>query len=210
MAKYIKQEMPDIQGKGEKKCYYRLAKNRNLSAKEFLKRCSVHGMLDEGILEHALSDMVDQLVEDLADGYSVTIGGIGTFKATLGVREDKEMDTLDGDDTKRNARSVEVKNVRYVSDKQMVKQVNMRCELSRAGVSRVNSSPYTKEQRLQLALDYLSDSAHPFMRVSDYAELTGTARSTAARELRAFAEDASCDITTSGRATAKVYVKQMS
>ena len=36
MARYIKQEMPDLNGTGETKCYYRLEKRRNLSTKEFL------------------------------------------------------------------------------------------------------------------------------------------------------------------------------
>ena len=49
MARYIKQEMPDLQGTGEKKCYYRLEKRQNLSTKEFLKRAGTHGILDEGV-----------------------------------------------------------------------------------------------------------------------------------------------------------------
>ena len=155
MARYIKQEMPDLQGTGETKCYYRLEKRQNLSTKEFLKRAGTHSILDEGVLKHALSKIAEQLVEELADGNTVTLDGIGTFQATLGVKKDKEMDTIDGDETKRNATSIEVKNVRYVSDKDLVSDVNLRCKLSRAGVRRVNNSPYTKEQRLKLAQDYL-------------------------------------------------------
>ncbi len=30
MARYIKQEMPDLRGTGENKCYYRLEKRRNI------------------------------------------------------------------------------------------------------------------------------------------------------------------------------------
>ena len=208
MARYIKQEMPDLQGTGESKCYYRLEKRQNLSSKQFLKRAGAHGVLDDSILEHALSKIAKQLVEDLADGYTVTLDGIGTFQATLGVKKDKEMDTIDGDETKRNAKSIEVKNVRYVSDKQLVKDVNRRCSLSRAGVRRVNNSPYTKEERLRMALDYLADAAHPFMRAADYAELTGLPRSSATKELRTFAEDPSNGIDTDGRRTSKVYVKR--
>ncbi len=208
MARYIKQEMPDLQGTGETKCYYRLEKRRNLSSKEFLKRAGAHGVLDDNILEHALSKIADQLVEELAEGYTVTLEGIGTFQATLGVKKDKEMDTIDGDETKRNAKSIEVKNVRYVSDKQLVKDVNRRCTLLKAGVRRVNNSPYTKEQRLLLAQEYLADAAHPFMRAADYAELTGLPRSSATKELRTFAEDPSNGIDTDGRRTSKVYVKR--
>lgn len=179
MARYIKQEMPDLQGTGETKCYYRLEKRQNLSTKEFLKRAGAHGILDEGILKHALSKIAEQLVEELADGNTVTLDGIGTFQATLGVKKNKEMDTIDGDEIKRNAKSIEV-----------------------------NNSPYTKEQRLKLVQDYLADPAHPFMRVADYAELTELPRSSATKELRTFAEDHSNGIATDGRGTAKVYVKR--
>ena len=172
MARYIKQEMPDLNGTGETKCYYRLEKRRNLSTKEFLKKAGAHGILDDGILKHALSKIAEQLVEELADGNTVTLEGIGTFQATLGVKKDKEMDTIDGDETKRNAKSIEVKNVRYVSDKDLVNDVNLHCKLTRAGVSRVNRSPYTKEERLKMLQDYLADATHPFIRVADYAELT--------------------------------------
>ncbi len=207
MARYIKQEMPDLSGTGETKCYYRLETNRNLSSAEFLKRVALHGMLSESVLEHALTNIADQLVKELADGYTVTLEGIGTFRAALGVKENKEMDTLDGDETKRNAQSIEVKNVRYVSDKELVKEVKMHCKLSRAGVRRVNSSPYSKEQRLQMALDYLSNAEHPFLRATDYAELTELPRSSATKELKKFAEDPAIGISSQGRSTAKIYVK---
>ena len=201
--------MPDLRGTGETKCYYRLEKRRNLSTKEFLEIAGKYGMLDAGILEHALSKIAENLAEQLAEGNTVTLEGIGTFQATLGVKKDKEMDTIDGDEVKRNAKSIEVRNVRYVSDKDLVSDVNLRCKLSRAGVRRVNNSPYTKEQRLKLAQDYLADPAHPFMRVADYAELTDLPRSTATKELRTFAEDHSNGIGTSGRGTAKVYVRRV-
>lgn len=89
MARYIKQEMPDLNGTGETKCYYRLEKRRNLSTKEFLEIAGKYGMLDAGILEHALS----KIAEQLAEGNTITLNGIGTFQATLDVKKDKEMDT---------------------------------------------------------------------------------------------------------------------
>ena len=208
MAKYIKQEIPDLHGTGETKCYYRLQKSRNLSTEEFLEYVGRYGMMDAGVLKHALGKIADGLAEQLAEGYTVTLDGIGTFHATLGVKENKEMDTIDGDGPKRNAKSIEVKNVRYVSDKDLVKDVNMKCHLSRAGVSRVNRSPYSKEQRLKLLLEYLSDATHTFIRVADYAELTGLPRSTATKELSAFAQDHSTGIDFDGRRNTKVYVKR--
>ncbi len=85
MAKYIKQEIPDLHGTGETKCYYRLQKSRNLSTKEFLEYIGKHGLMDDGVLKHALGKIADGLAEQLAEGYTVTLDGIGTFQATLGV-----------------------------------------------------------------------------------------------------------------------------
>ena len=99
--------------------------------------------------------------------------------------------------------------MRYVSDKDLVKDVNRMCHLSRAGVSRVNRSPYSKEQRLKLLQDYLSDATHPFIRVADYAELTNLPRSSAAKELCAFAQNHSTGIDFEGRRNTKVYVKRV-
>ena len=70
-------------------------------------------------------------------------------------------------------------------------------------------SPYTKEERLQLALDFLNDPAHPFMRLDDYATLTGLSKTVASKELVEFRENAETGITTTGRGTSKVYVKRV-
>lgn len=209
MAKYIKQQMPDLNGKGEDKSYYRIQKYGNVSTDKLLHRiCDRGGSgLSRGSVAHVLDTVSEELAYLLASGYSVTIDGFGTFSASIGVREDKEQDTMDGDEVKRNARSLEVKNVTFRSDKELVKEVNRRCELERAGVRRVHRSKYNKEERLQLALDYLSDPAHLFMRIADYVKLTGLSRTAATLELKEFRENPESGLDTSGRGTAKVYIK---
>ncbi len=210
MAKYIKQQLPDLNGKGEDKSYYRIQKYGNVSTKELLHRiCDRGGSgLSRGTVINVLETVSDELAYLLGDGYSVTIDGIGTFSASIGVKEDKEQDAMDGEEVKRNARSLEVKNVTYRSDKALVKMVGRQCELERAGVRRVHHSKYNKEERLQLALDYLSNPAHPCMRIADYVELTGLSRTTATLELQEFRKNPESGIDTSGRGTSKVYVKR--
>ncbi len=212
MAKYIKQQLPDLNGKGEDKSYYRIQKHGNVSTQGLLHRiCDRGGSgLSRGTVLHVLETVSDELAYLLADGYSVTLDGFGTFSASIGVKEDKEQDTMEGDEVKRNARSLEVKNVTYRSDKNLVDDVNRQCKLERAGVSRVHHSKYNKEERLQLALDYLSNPEHPFMRIADYVALTGLSRTAATVELQEFRKNPESGIDTSGRATAKVYVKRNS
>lgn len=206
MAKYIKQEMPDIRKDGSKKCYYRMQSNGNVSTDELIHTICMHGGvgLGESVFRHALDDLADELARRIAEGYTVTLDGIGTFQAAIGVREGKEMDGIDGDESRHNAQSLELKGVNYKADRSLVKEAHRRCRLVRAGTSHVNRSPHTKKERLQMAKDYLS--THPYMRIADYAEMTQLPKSSASLELRTFASDPASGIASNGKATHIVYV----
>ena len=206
MAKYIKQEVPDMLKTGEQKAFYRLKVERNVDFQEFIERlCSYHSGISRGEALRVLVSASDVLAELLGEGYSVTLDDWGTFKATIGLEEDKEMDTINGDETKRNARSLRLNGVNFQADKKLVRNARHHCKLEREGIIRVKRSPYTKEERLQKALEYLEE--HGALKVSQYMELTGQAHTTAACELRAFSRDASSGIVSVGRGSAVVYVK---
>ena len=207
MAKYIKQEMPDMKKTGEQKVFYRMKVERNIDFQEFIRNvCSHHKGITRGEALRVLVSASETLAELLGEGYSVTLDDWGTFKATIGLEEDKEMDTLDGDETKRNARSLHLNGVNFQADKKLVRNARRRCKLERAGVVRVNRSPYTKEERLQKALEYLEENK--VLKVGQYMELTGLAHTTAANELRTFSRDGSSGIVSVGRRPAVVYVKR--
>ena len=78
--------------------------------------------------------------------------------------------------------------------------------MQREGIARIRRSPYSKEERLALALDYLDK--HGAMRIADYMELTGLARTAATLELQEFRQDMTSGIDFIGRGSAKVYVKR--
>ncbi|MDD2525621.1 MAG: HU family DNA-binding protein, partial [Bacteroidales bacterium] len=104
MAKYIKQEMSDVHGTGENKCFYRLQTSGTLSPKELITRIAQPGSgLSEGTVAHVLQSLKDEMAKAMADGYSVSVDGLGIFKASIGIREDKEMDTINGEESKHNA-----------------------------------------------------------------------------------------------------------
>ena len=206
MAKYIKQEMIDLSGKGEEKVYYRLQTERNIDFNELTQQIEEHhNLMNRGLVKSVMAYVVDEMAELLGKGYSVTIDGLGTFRASLGLEEDKEMDTFEGDDTKRNARSLRLTGINYRTDKELIKKANRHCKLERAGESRLHHTPYSKEERLKLAHQYLEE--HSAMRVADYMELTGLSRTKATLELKEFRQDTSSGITFVGRGSAKVYVK---
>ena len=206
MAKYIKQEMIDLSGKGEERVYYRLQTERNIDFTELTQQIEQHhNLMNRGLVKSVMTYVVDEMTKLLGNGYSVTIDGLGTFRASIGLEEDKEMDTFDGDETKRNARSLCLTGINYRADKSLIKQANRHCKLERAGESRLHHTPYSKEERLKLAQQYLEE--HGAMRVVEYMELTGLSRTKATMELKEFRQNASTGITFIGRGSAKVYVK---
>lgn len=206
MAEYIKQEMNDIDGSGKERSYYRMKTYRNIDADEFVNKIAQPGSgLNEGSVKHVLGTMADGLAYYMAQGFTVTIGGLGTFKPTLSLKQDKEPDTLDGNDSKRNAQSIRVDGVNFRSSRDLTRKTDGYCTLQRGGTRRLQRSPYTAEQRLALALKYLD--AHPLMRIPDYMQLTGLSRTSATRELQTFRRDSQSGITISGRGGAKVYIK---
>ena len=67
MAKYIKQEMPDIAGKGENAVYYRMQTERNIGAAEFIEEVAGIGTgLSEGAVTHVF-------VSDPTQGYGLYV-----------------------------------------------------------------------------------------------------------------------------------------
>ena len=129
--------------------------------------------------------------------------GVSTSKSAA---KDKEIDSLDGDEPKRNARSIEVNGINYRADKELVRETNLRCDLRRGGISRVWKSPFTEEERRTRALDYLHE--HPFLRIQDYMAITGLKRSSANRELLRLSSDPASGLTISGYGSHRVYVRR--
>ena len=208
MARYIKQELPDLHKTGEKKAYYRMKTERKIDFNQFVDLISSHNSgISKGEAFRVLMHATDILAELLAQGYSVTIDEMGTFKATIGLVRDKEMDSFEEGTPKLNARSLRVDGVSFKADKRLILNVDKRCDLKRAWVSRLCRSPFSKEERLQKALEYLN--AHGAMKVKDYMELTGLSHTVAAKELREFEHDAASGITSIGRLAGKVYVRRM-
>ena len=189
MAEYIKQEMCDLNGTGEKPVYYRMKIQRNMDMEDFVERITYPGSgLSRGSVIQVMTTVAEHLAYCMAEGQSVTLDGIGTFTPRLGVAKDKEIDSLDGDEPKRNARSIEVNGFNYRADKELIRETNLRCDFRTR------------------ALDYLDE--HPFLRIQDYMAVTGLKRSSANRELLRLSSDPASGITLSGYGSHRVYVRR--
>ena len=206
MAKYIKQEFKSINNEGEASAYYRMETSRRVTMAEFIKEISIPGHgISEATAMQVLNQAATSLARLMAHGCAVTIDGIGTFKATIGVCEDKEQDAFVENEPQRNAQSVEVNGVHYRADKALVKAVRSQCTLERGRQSRIKRSPYTLEERISRAIAFIEE--HGYMRTRDYATLNELSLSTATVELRKVRKEEASGIRAIGRGSSWIYVK---
>ena len=202
-AKYIKREVADLNGTGRTQACYKMELTP-MTHQQFVSLCHREGMMDESMILGVLSLVSEKLALCMAEGYSVKLEGIGTFNAKLGVRDDMLQDAFEEGESSRNAKSLMVNGVSYRADKNLISNTDRKCTLVRGGESRLKKSPFSLEERIEKARDFLK--SHMFMRVPDYVRLTGLSRSTAAAELRKLAANPSSGIMSRGSRSQKVYV----
>ena len=206
MAEYIKREMPDMSGTGERKAYYKIKTCSNLQTEEFINKiCCPGSGLNPGDVVKVMCHMVDEMKLWLAEGHTITIDDLGTFSLSIGVIDDNEVEDFDGNGKKVNAKRIGVRGINFRPDKQLVSDIARRCKLHKGYESPNNRSPYTRDERLKMAQDYIAE--HHFMRVRDYEAMTYLPHSTAANELRDFCIQPT-GITSEGIGNTKVYVKR--
>ena len=215
MAKYIKREMVDLNNPGQTIFTYRM-KTLPMDNADFIEDCARNTTFSEPEIMGVLGAVADRLAQRMARGYSVTIEGLGTFKAQVGLSEDfkrkqrlaklKGTQNEEGDDTaqrSRNARSLEVTGVLWKPAKSLVRDTRSACRLERGGEEPLRKSKYTYEERLARARAFMEKNT--VMRVSDYARLTGLSHTKAAEELRSLDDAIGTGIASRGSRSSKVY-----
>ena len=202
-AKYIKQEVPDLNGTGVTQAYYRM-KLTPMNHQQFVNLCAREGSYDESTILGVLSLVSEKLALSMAEGFSVKIDGIGIFNAKLDVKDDVLQDAFEVGEATHNAKSIMVSGVSYRADNDLIMNTRGKCQLVKGGISRVRKSKYTLEERIQKAKDFLAKNL--FMRVPDYVKLTGLSRTSAQQELRKLALDPETGITSRGQRSQKIYL----
>ena len=205
MAEYYFQEigLPEREGKG----YYKLKNYSNMDTEQVLDfLCRDGSGISRGSAKAVITQLGQTIKELLCLGHSVSIDGLGTFSVALGTKEGRETEMLD-DEEHRNAQSVGVSDVRFKVAPSLLADVDKNLTLSRSATNRVRRSPYSPEERLQLALDYLAQ--HHSIGVEQYRELTGLGRTSAASELKALGDDPDSGITYEGRGGHRRYVRAL-
>lgn len=211
MPKYFKREMPDLRGTGEKQYYYVMRSEGAAGTAELVRRMrQTYRVMGEGELLGMVSTMIRTMSEILADGYTISLDGMGNFSLALGL-DDYDSDTPEQHrGGEPNARRLRVRDVRFKAQRKWVDAINAKCSRhlhrDETGESNIHCPTTTREERMQLALGYIRE--HGFLRLADYVSLTGLSRTTASRELRELTSDKSVPIIAQGRLSHKVYVEE--
>lgn len=170
-------------GKGAK--YPKMIHAGMIGTTELARQISERSSSSTSDVLGVLRALGDVMAQEMAQGYSVKLEGLGVFAPTLGMKRGAETELADST-TKRNAQSVEVSNIKYRADKELVDRTRMHADLHRITIPKQVVPDRTEEERLNMALRYIKHSVP--LRAKDYAQLTGLNRVKAGQELRLFAE----------------------
>lgn len=206
MLKYILQELPEWRD-GQKSVYPKLLVYNQIGNDKIVDAFQEFGQLQSGPVTGVLSTLPVILQRFLTEGHTVKIDGLGTFSLSLEFDDEKPTE-ITGKGEETGYRHVRVKNINFSPDRKFLRNVQAEAEAERAEseVRRVEKSPYTREERLQRALNHLQ--THSFITLNEYANMNGLKRTAASLELNSLAEDPASGIKANGVAPHKVWVKR--
>ena len=226
MLQYYKLEQRDTFDMKKTRTVYKLKKKATVSPEAIIHEVAKRHGFSESVISGVLMDVAEEFEYLLGQGFGVTLPGIGTFTLGIRLKEERKEQLEDEQEaaaeaaesgrkakkvTEPNARNIELHHINYRKDKRMFSNVASRLRKQekqriggREGV-RITIDDYSQAQRIAAAQEYLS--THSFMRVSDYAEITGLSRSSAQRELRELVQFPPAGITWQGRGSHRVFVR---
>ena len=142
----------------------------------------------------------------MGQGYSVKIDNLGVFTPALGLRQDRERETGEEGDTKRNAVSICLKDIHFKVDKELLYRTARHCHLKRSTdkFQRSSTSVFLRRNGWNGQKNTLEKNS--FMTQADYCQLTGLLKSAASRELREWIANPESGIDYKGRGTHKIYI----
>ena len=201
------QEMPDMKKEGETLLYPRMEITGTCETDELVEASIKGSTFNRGEVRGALDLITGTMARFMAEGRSVRIDGIGLFTPTVKLRKGKERENIEGNSPRRNAASIEIGGINFRADRTLINETNTLCNLERgSGVKKCRRPKTTAEERLNIVKKYLEEN--PFITVSEYSKMADLNRTTAAKELKAWAADTESGIAIKGLGTHKVYVRE--
>lgn len=193
--------MPDIRSDGQTKTFPAFVRSGTVTTEEMARELQARTSFTTGDIKGLLDALAHYIGEQTAEGRAVQIDGLGTFTATLALVEGKERETEGG--TKRNARSVGIRTVRFRPSRHLLSYAQEHLHLERTKPQKRTLLIAQRVERLAAALAHIAEVG--LLRVADYVRLTGLPHATAAKELRTLAAEG--QLGSQGRYAHKIYVK---
>ena len=113
MARYIIEEMPDLQKTGKRITYPKFARIDNTSIKELAQRVGDVSGFSAGDIEGVLLQTAIEMAHLMAEGRSVKIDGIGNVYSLLTLRQRQGAGRSGRRGSHRNAQSIFIGGVNF-------------------------------------------------------------------------------------------------
>ena len=201
------QEINDLNAEGQTYTYPRFQAGPPCATAELARLAARNTPFTEAEVKAVLALVAEGMAALMAEGRSVRLDGIGTFRPALGLKPGREREQPGAAEGRRNAASIRVRTVRYRPDKALVEATAAQCRPERVpGKGRRYVSPYTPEERLARALAFIDEAGS--ISVGASAALNGLGRTTAGLELRRLAADPASGIAATGAGSHRLYVRR--
>ena len=180
MAYYNLKKKPSLTTKeGDKETMYAdIVYSGTITAERLIRTVAQRTGFKEGMIEGILSELQNETLEYLGEGYRVELGEFGFFSAKV------KASRLVANKNDIRSESVAFNGVNFRASKSM--RVGIRGDLERRKCVDFNTSrKWGRDNLKKLVLQYIGE--HGFITRTTYTELTGRLKNTALDDLKSFA-----------------------
>lgn len=181
MAYYNLKKKPSLTTKeGDKETMYAdIVYSGTITAERLIRTVAQRTGFKEGMIEGILSELQNETLEYLSEGYRVELGEFGFFSAKVKSRLVENKNDI-------RSESVAFNGVNFRASKSV--RVGIRGDLERRKCVDFNTSrKWDRENLKKLVLQYIGE--HGFITRTTYTELTGRLKNTALDDLKSFAAE---------------------
>lgn len=132
MAEYNMQELNLPGEDGKRILYPRMKLYGQVDLETITEKIAYASSFTRGDIIGLMQAITDEIAYQMGQGYSVKIDNLGVFTPALGLRQDRERETGEEGDTKRNAVSICLKDIHFKVDKELLYRTARHCHLKRS------------------------------------------------------------------------------
>ena len=211
MANYVIKKMPTGMGNGsEGKTFPKMQVYTEFDYDKVVELVHTNSpAFSQATVRGVLDTLAVVMKSYLPLGHTMKIDNLGVFSLSLEFADNEQDSTnlqaTQEPSSKKKYHHVRVKGVNFKVDKKLVDDINKENTFERTTGNTTSPSPYTREERLQRALNHIDK--HGFITLQEYANLNHINYSSASRELAKLVLDPNSGIKAKGAASHKVWVR---